>query len=51
MIESHLQAGNQKMAALEDLQYGLSITDACVGWEETAALLNELNASLNRLAA
>ena len=33
------------------LKYGVSITDACVGWEETAAMLNELNASLGRKAA
>jgi len=51
MIESHLQPGNQKMAAASELQYGVSITDACVGWDDTAAMLNELNASLSQKAA
>ena len=51
MIESHLQPGNQKMAAPSKLQYGVSITDACIGWEETAAMLNDLNASLGQKAA
>ena len=39
------------MAAPQDLQYGVSITDACVGWDETADMLNELNASLSKKAA
>ena len=51
MIESNLLPGNQKMAAPSELQYGVSITDACVGWDETAAMLNELNASLGQKAA
>lgn len=51
MIESHLQPGNQKMAAVEDLRYGVSITDACVDWDDTVAMLNELNASLRQQAA
>ena len=33
MIESHLQEGNQKIG--EDLQYGQSITDACIHFEDT----------------
>ncbi len=40
MVESHLQEGNQpfpKPAA--ELQYGVSITDACMGWETTERLL------------
>ena len=40
MLESHLNAGNQKVPAdLSELKYGVSITDACIGWEETEELL------------
>ncbi|TSA81136.1 3-deoxy-7-phosphoheptulonate synthase [Deinococcus detaillensis] len=40
MIESHLNAGKQSIPAdLTDLQYGVSVTDACIGWDETEALL------------
>ena len=42
MLESHLFPGNQKLGNdPTQLQYGVSITDACIGWEETAALLRE----------
>jgi 3-deoxy-7-phosphoheptulonate synthase len=42
MIESHLRAGRQDVAAGTSLAYGQSITDACIGWDETTALLDEL---------
>jgi 3-deoxy-7-phosphoheptulonate synthase len=42
MIESHLMAGAQKQVPGKPLVYGQSITDACMGWEDTAALLDEL---------
>jgi 3-deoxy-7-phosphoheptulonate synthase len=36
MIESHLHGGNQKLSSdLEDLDYGVSVTDACVNWVTT----------------
>ena len=37
MIESHLHAGNQGISDPDGLQYGVSITDACIDWEETDA--------------
>ena len=40
MIESHLKEGNQKIS--ENMEYGKSITDACINWEETKKLLNDL---------
>ena len=47
MIESHLQAGAQKFAAGKDdpskLVYGQSITDACIGWEDSLAVLDVLS--------
>ena len=42
MIESHLIEGNQKLGGLEPLTYGQSITDACIGWEDTVECLQKL---------
>jgi len=41
MLESNLFEGKQKLANPKDLRYGVSITDACLGWEATAASLRE----------
>jgi 3-deoxy-7-phosphoheptulonate synthase len=41
LIESHLAAGRQALRAGEPLAYGVSLTDACLGWDETEALLRE----------
>jgi 3-deoxy-7-phosphoheptulonate synthase len=41
MLESNLFEGNQKLGALKDLRYGVSITDACLGWDATEAGLRE----------
>ena len=43
MIESHLVAGKQSLS--DDLTYGQSITDACIGWEDTVVLLEQLAAA------
>ena len=45
MIESHLYEGNQKIT--EKLNYGQSITDACMGWEDTVMCLSKLNDAIN----
>ena len=42
MIESNLVAGAQKLVPGRPLVYGQSITDACIGWDETEVLLGEL---------
>lgn len=42
MIESNLCPGNQKCDGHSPLQYGVSITDACVGWEETLSIFDTL---------
>ncbi|MBN9689418.1 MAG: 3-deoxy-7-phosphoheptulonate synthase [Verrucomicrobia bacterium] len=40
MIESHLLEGNQPIPKnLADLQYGISLTDACLGWDVTERML------------
>jgi 3-deoxy-7-phosphoheptulonate synthase len=47
MIESHLKAGNQKIPTdLRDMEYGKSITDACVDFETTAKMLRKLAAAV-----
>jgi 3-deoxy-7-phosphoheptulonate synthase len=48
MLESNLVAGAQKLVSGEPLVHGQSITDACMGWEETAALLEELASAVRR---
>ena len=42
MIESNIHEGRQNIAAPAELDYGVSITDACVDWEETQHMLNRL---------
>jgi 3-deoxy-7-phosphoheptulonate synthase len=40
MVESHLHEGTQPIPKnLKDLQYGMSITDSCIGWETTERML------------
>lgn len=40
MVESHLNAGNQKIPEnLADLKYGVSVTDACIDWDTTEKAL------------
>lgn len=46
MLESNLQPGKQTWQQGKPLAYGVSITDACLGWDETATLLSELAESL-----
>jgi 3-deoxy-7-phosphoheptulonate synthase len=46
MIESSLVAGSQPLVDSKSLTYGQSITDACIGWDETVELLNELAAAV-----
>ncbi len=42
MIESHLLAGRQDVIPGRELVFGQSVTDACVGWEDTEMMLHEL---------
>ncbi|MBL4912165.1 3-deoxy-7-phosphoheptulonate synthase [Shewanella schlegeliana] len=42
MLESHLNAGKQSSdLPMEQLAYGVSVTDACIDWQTTEALLRE----------
>ncbi len=42
MMESHLVEGNQKVVAGQELTYGQSITDPCLGWDATDGALRTL---------
>lgn len=43
MLESHLHAGNQSIPKdLAQLQYGVSVTDACMDWETTEQAIREM---------
>ena len=43
MVESHLVEGNQSLVDGKAVVYGQSITDACIGWQDTEILLEQLN--------
>ena len=42
MIESHLNEGRQDVVAGEKPAFGISVTDACLGWDDTESLLHTL---------
>jgi 3-deoxy-7-phosphoheptulonate synthase len=42
MVESHLKAGRQDLKPGVALEAGVSITDGCIGWEQTETVMREL---------
>jgi 3-deoxy-7-phosphoheptulonate synthase len=42
MLESHIHAGRQDVVTGQPLRYGVSITDACIGWDDTEQALSRL---------
>jgi 3-deoxy-7-phosphoheptulonate synthase len=42
MVESHLKAGRQDHVPGRELVYGMSITDGCLGWEDSRGVLDVL---------
>ena len=48
MIESHLVEGRQDLVPGKPLAFGQSITDACLGWDDSAKLLAALAESVAR---
>ena len=46
MVESHLNEGRQEHTPGCELAYGQSITDACIGWQDTVELLEMLAVSV-----
>jgi 3-deoxy-7-phosphoheptulonate synthase len=52
MLESHLIEGKQAIAGRPDaLRYGQSVTDGCIGWEQTVAVLDRLRDAVRRRKA
>lgn len=50
MIESNLGWGNQSIPEnLEDMQYGVSVTDACIDWDATEKCMVEMNEKLKNV--
>ena len=49
MLESNLEEGNQKIASRDKLKYGQSITDSCIGWDETEDLIHKLDDTLKKV--
>ena len=48
MIESHLNEGRQDNIAGKPLKYGVSITDACISWADTAPMLETLSQAVQQ---
>ncbi|GAB3944176.1 hypothetical protein GCM10027614_33900 [Micromonospora vulcania] len=46
MLESFLLPGRQDLDPTRELEYGRSVTDACLGWDDTAVVLDELAAAV-----
>ena len=51
MIESNLKAGKQALKDAASLEYGLSVTDACLSWEMTEPVLESLAEAVRRRRA
>ncbi len=48
MIESHINPDRQELIAGKTLAYGVSITDACIGWDATVEVLNLLSGAVGK---
>ncbi len=48
MLESHIQPGRQDLIPGQALEYGVSITDACIGWDASVRVLHELADAVRR---
>ena len=51
LVESNLEPGKQKWAANGVLKHGVSITDGCIGWEETEELLQHAASEVRQRSA
>ncbi|CUR53065.1 3-deoxy-7-phosphoheptulonate synthase [Buchnera aphidicola] len=47
MIESFLNEGSQNISNIKNLKYGVSITDACLNWDDSVYILKNLSKSVN----
>jgi len=48
MVESNIHPGSQNLDNPKDLKYGVSVTDACIGWEETGEVLRKLASAVSK---
>ncbi len=48
MIESHLVGGRQDLGISDGMVFGQSVTDACIGWDDTVPMLHELAEAIAR---
>ena len=48
MVESHLVAGRQDLVPGQSLTYGQSITDGCIGWDETVQVIENLASAVRQ---
>jgi 3-deoxy-7-phosphoheptulonate synthase len=48
MVESHLVGGRQDLVPGKELTYGQSVTDGCIDWETSVAVLENLADSVRR---
>jgi 3-deoxy-7-phosphoheptulonate synthase len=48
MVESHLNPGRQDLVPGKPLEYGVSVTDACLGWDDTVKVLDTLAAAVRQ---
>ena len=48
MVESNLKAGRQDLTPGKSLEYGVSVTDACIGWEDSLTVLDTLAAAVRQ---
>ena len=51
MVESHLVEGRQEIGPRDTMVYGKSVTDACIGWDDSVELLRGLAADVARRQA
>ena len=49
MVESFLEEGNQKLIDGNAEVFGQSITDACIGWEDTEVLLEKFSQTMSQV--
>lgn len=49
MVESNINWGKQKLAAMDDMEYGVSVTDACIDWETTEKAIRQMRDGLRDL--
>jgi 3-deoxy-7-phosphoheptulonate synthase len=51
MLESNIGPGSQPLADPRELEYGVSITDACIDWQTTEELLRDIAATVQPVLA